>query len=422
MATTTQRATKADYQILGLQPGASAEELRATYKLLVKRWHPDQFAENTAEKHRAEEKLKIINAAYYRLRHDPAEFSDIVDAAPMHSPNPQHQRPSSSQPTQHHDKGTPLRDVVRARFSQSMLHIFRAFGPVSLFRNSWIPTLLALVSLVLLALYWLDFARPPYREGQPAKPAEVTSAATPPRIITNQTNAAASRPPALPADLLPSSQPLEGRTVTPPREGPRRPPSGQAADRPYFTLGSFKNEVLRIQGKPQRINGQTWAYGLSEVSFKDGRVWGYNNFDGSLNVKLTPSVPVPTDQLGGAFSLGASKDEVLSVQGTPTRLDGNKWYYGLSELTFKDDKVVAYNNFFNALKVVVSPQTKVDAFLRSKTFTIGSSQDEVLAAQGTPTSIQANLWSYELSDVWFNDGKVRAVNDFSNLLKFQPAD
>ena len=41
---------------------------------------------------------------------------------------------------------------------------------------------------------------------------------------------------------------------------------------PYFTVGSTKDDVIRVQGVPTRITGNVFAYGHSEVYFKDGRV------------------------------------------------------------------------------------------------------------------------------------------------------
>jgi hypothetical protein len=40
----------------------------------------------------------------------------------------------------------------------------------------------------------------------------------------------------------------------------------------YFTVGSTKDDVLRIQGPPASVAGNVFRYGLSEVHFKDGRV------------------------------------------------------------------------------------------------------------------------------------------------------
>ncbi|WP_297639287.1 DnaJ domain-containing protein [uncultured Clostridium sp.] len=54
------------YEVLGLREGASQEEIKAAYKTLVKKYHPDQFTDNPL-KELANEKLKEINEAYDTL-------------------------------------------------------------------------------------------------------------------------------------------------------------------------------------------------------------------------------------------------------------------------------------------------------------------------------------------------------------------
>jgi hypothetical protein len=53
--------------VLGLAAGASRAEVKARYKRLVKRYHPDA---NGGDK-QAEERLKVINQAYATLRKRP---------------------------------------------------------------------------------------------------------------------------------------------------------------------------------------------------------------------------------------------------------------------------------------------------------------------------------------------------------------
>src|SRR6516164_4388602 len=55
------------YLILGLEPGASVREVKAAYRALVKKWHPDQFHHDPHLQHLAEDKLKEINQAYTTL-------------------------------------------------------------------------------------------------------------------------------------------------------------------------------------------------------------------------------------------------------------------------------------------------------------------------------------------------------------------
>lgn len=52
---------------LGLEYGASWNEVRDTYRDLVKVWHPDRFSHDRKLRSRAEEKLKEVNAAFQLL-------------------------------------------------------------------------------------------------------------------------------------------------------------------------------------------------------------------------------------------------------------------------------------------------------------------------------------------------------------------
>ena len=51
------------FEILGVKPGASAEEVRAAYRRMVKSCHPDQFQDADAQR-AAQEKLIQLNLAY----------------------------------------------------------------------------------------------------------------------------------------------------------------------------------------------------------------------------------------------------------------------------------------------------------------------------------------------------------------------
>ncbi|MDZ7994487.1 MAG: DnaJ domain-containing protein [Nostoc sp. EfeVER01] len=55
------------YNIFGLKPGASADEVKQAYRQMAKTWHPDCFIE-PQQKLEAEEKIKEINQAYARLK------------------------------------------------------------------------------------------------------------------------------------------------------------------------------------------------------------------------------------------------------------------------------------------------------------------------------------------------------------------
>ena len=86
------------------------------------------------------------------------------------------------------------------------------------------------------------------------------------------------------------------------------------------------------------------------------------------------------------ITVGSTRREVLAIQGTPTALSDGRFEYGASKIYFNGDKVVSWENApaWIPLKVKLLPVSPVSEHLNY--FTVGSSTDEVLAVQGTPTA------------------------------------
>lgn len=55
------------YQVLGISPNASDEEVKKAYRALAMKYHPDNYADNPLSE-LAEEKMKEINEAYDRIQ------------------------------------------------------------------------------------------------------------------------------------------------------------------------------------------------------------------------------------------------------------------------------------------------------------------------------------------------------------------
>ena len=65
---------KDHYRVLDLPKGASEEQIKIQYKLLVRVYHPDRFTK-PEDKAYAEQKIKEINEAYSALIRTPTESS-----------------------------------------------------------------------------------------------------------------------------------------------------------------------------------------------------------------------------------------------------------------------------------------------------------------------------------------------------------
>lgn len=122
----------------------------------------------------------------------------------------------------------------------------------------------------------------------------------------------------------------------------------------YFTVGSSQDRVLAIQGTPSMVVGNTWKYGESEVKFRSNRVASYTDTGHNLQVKASAKARTATRPAKRKpyyyFSVGSSKRRVLTVQGHPTYVWGNTWWYGYSQVNFYDDRVIGFADVSRNLK------------------------------------------------------------------------
>jgi hypothetical protein len=94
------------YQLLEVQRGASAEEVRTAYRELAKVWHPDRFSSDPRLQARAAERMKAINRAYDHLRDRTARSTppgEPTSARPPRPPSP----PSPPAPEAPRSERTP---------------------------------------------------------------------------------------------------------------------------------------------------------------------------------------------------------------------------------------------------------------------------------------------------------------------------
>ena len=402
-----------DFLILGLKPEASQVEVKRAYRSLVRRLHPDRFQQRSSlERREAEEKLKEVTGAYRRISRGWASGGLSANSPKVKKETFDAERTPGEKAK---PKPAPAGSLAIgiAALKKWLVILRNRFDP-QLLPQRYRPLVgLLLLLVVLFAIVVLPRMDPSV--SRPAKPASERDAAPSPSSSRLESED-------LPLAPLPSPDEYDAMETGPlPRSSSERAspfPLDASAD--TFTLGSVQEDVLRIQGPPTEIRGQTWVYGLSDVYFKDGRVWRYNNFDGSLKVSVLPS-NAPVDPPPQFFTLGSTVDEVLTVQGTPTRIEGNRWYYGFSEILFRDGRVSSFDNFFGNLRIQILPSDPSILPNTGGTFTVGSTRDEVLAIEGTPMSIQGNFWFYRSSSILFRDGRVEHVSNSGGDLHFVPA-
>jgi hypothetical protein len=279
------------YVELELPIGATEDEVREARKLLAKVWHPDRHANDPKLQKKAEAKLADINTAYELIR--AASYpSSIPDPKPKPKPAPKPTpKPApgpapraAPPPVQSQTEFVPTR---RVRWSV-VLVLFAAIG---------VGTYLAIVKL-----------------GSKSTPNESTHVP----VVTD--------PPVAPDAAI--------AIVTSPDTTPDEPKPAPTAGK-TFGLGATPEQVRAAQGEPSDIAELLgiWHYGFSTVTFKRGKVVGWWDIDDVLRTQLEPADPqaAAAAKASGGLEIGATKDQVIGVQGTPNRIEhviDETWYYG----------------------------------------------------------------------------------------------
>jgi hypothetical protein len=281
------------YKILGLEPDASAGEVKQAYRDLAKVWHPDRFEHDTRLQRKAQDKLKEINKAYEILS---ARAEQQVKTSPQETKSYNAEPPINSSKTK-------TNDFIRTS-DKSV---------------TWLVMPAIVVAVIIMIGAMVDNVSQKNR-------------------IEIKSHRDDKFKPTSASSLLGNSRSEDFKRQVPSR---------------YFTIGSTKEEVLSVQGTPKAVLDAVWMYGDASVNFSgSGRVIGYMNPTGTLSVWLRPREDVSAARSQGYFTIGSTKDEVLAVQGIPTTLLDSIWMYGNSSVTFSSNgRVSGYINLTGNLKL-----------------------------------------------------------------------
>ena len=273
------------------------------------------------------------------------------------------------------------------------------------------------------------------REGSPARPAgAATTPRTPASVARSRaseqagTSPSGARPPS--AARVGNATVIGWRAADPPdRTEPPARTGASVSNGAFFTRGSHEDDVVRVQGTPTRVDPkptlgyEVWRYGRDTVRISIGsrQVTQWSNPTGNLKVRLIPGANVT----GSAFfTRGSHDDDVVRVQGTPTRIDPKPtlgyevWRYGRDtvRISIGSRQVIQWSNPTGNLKVRLIPGANATG---SAFFTRGSHEDDVVRVQGTPTRIDPKptlgyeVWRYGRDTVRISIGS-RQVIQWSN--------
>ena len=174
-------------------------------------------------------------------------------------------------------------------------------------------------------------------------------------------------------------------------------------NRPYWTVGSDRDWVIAIQGLPSRTLtynascDEILRYGNSTIELRNGYVQQYSNLDGNLKVLASTPTALSTQGTSTTWSLGSAADQVLKLQGTPSRTehygsdDMVTFYYANSSVVLNKGYVVGYWNTDKNLKVSVNLANPVKKIPMADRWSVGSPRAELLNAQpGPPQAVSRN--------------------------------
>ena len=330
---------------------ATENEIRNAYRLLVKVWHPDRFQTDQRVKESAEAKLKAINSAYNFLTSASAERGR--SRPPAHAgtntaarePSAKSKSASTKSPNGETSRVIIQRWNPRFRLWPTIKFLFKTaiFACVILLaRYTWIAFDVHDSTSPEIARA-LDFGKESLLKGlEEPKRRFIDAMEQDWRRLDLRRHAPVAA--ALPPAALPAPSNVKNQQTEMTHAAAHATLPATIKLKPYVTVGSTRDEVLAQQGTPTASSEDKLVYGTSELYLKDGRVvgWRIDPFSSPIRVKLWPQSPVDPDQ--EFFTVNSSKDEVLVVQGTPTKFSEDKFEYGDSVVNFRNNRVVNWKN------------------------------------------------------------------------------
>jgi len=336
-------------QTLELKTGASNDEVRNAFEVLSKAWSPDRFQGDEKMKAIAEEKLKAIDAAQSFL------LRSSVQAAPFRS-----QAEGSRVETP--IDAAPVDEIPRP--GRKSRKLGSSDGEESHFRLP-LPLVIACGALLsAVVVFWFLF-----------NPLDSMLMRVPVAGKVYADSKAAIR------SEFQELKNKAGLGVGPaaPSTSTAGPASTSAPSEPAQEPGITAPSAQRIAPN-QRSESRVVPPRAAHSQPAEGR-----------------ALPLIT--------AGLTRTEVIAAQGAPTAESAGEMDYGNSKLYFDSGVLTGWRiDPSSPLRVKLWPDAAVDPNLQS--FGMGSTRNEVIVVEGTPTTYSQTMFGYGKSEVYFQYGRV----------------
>jgi DnaJ domain len=274
------------YAVLRITSDTDWKALRARYRQLIGRWHPDRFPAEGLQQEMAEEHSKQITIAYQALERYYRDHGVLPPMGPPARPEePTMRAPADVRPAGATAAGAGT-DVPREG----------RVKPVPGKRQRAFVMFCSVVAASIAAYYYSDEAEHAHRGTNPDSNVD-----------------------------QPALEPAARSSESPSAGG--------------ISEGSTLGEVYAIQGIPTSTQGDTWHYGKSTIRFSQGKVVSWTQHpDNPLRIARDQ----PIELREGVFDVGSTKNEVRAIQGAPVSETETVWDYGTSRVYFDHNRVVRW--------------------------------------------------------------------------------
>jgi curved DNA-binding protein CbpA len=333
-------------QTLELKPEATDKQISEAFRLLAKVWHPDRFQADPTLAKAAGEKLKVINSAY--------SFLNSRAGRKQQHRKPRPSAPDRAQPAAPSDYASSAPAAANPIGRPSRPSIFTMLATLGVAQR--LLVLVCGVSAGGLSLKFIDY-----------------QLASDPSTAAIYSTYRAS---------------VAQQIATPARK---------------FWENAQQN-LHKLASHPS-ASASTLALPPAQISSSAKPAQTPTAQPAPLSAHQPSHTAARTAHLLPFITVGLTKDEVIAVEGAPTASADDKLTYKSSEIFFKDGKVTGWKIDPAApIRVKLWPDAPVDTDL--SWFSVGSTRNQVLIVQGTPTTLADDKFAYGNSEIFFRNNRV----------------